>query len=85
MDTSDIGQYGTLRLVKRQDALSVVASYPIDEESLTFGRDPTCSVRLYYPGVSGVHAKIFFEERKVSNEPSLCCVLIIRGSSFRPS
>lgn len=67
MDSSDIGQYGTLRLVKRQDAQSVIASYPIDEESITFGRDPTCSVRLYYPSVSAVHAKIFFEERKVSN------------------
>ncbi|KAF7976909.1 hypothetical protein HWV62_5300 [Athelia sp. TMB] len=64
MDSSDIGQYGTLRLVKRQDAQSVVASFPIDDESLTFGRDPTCSVRLYYPTVSAVHAKIFFEERK---------------------
>jgi len=41
-----------------------VAVFPIDEETVTFGRDPTCSVRLYYPDVSALHAKLVFQERK---------------------
>lgn len=65
MDSTEIGRFGTLRLVKRLDPQTIVASFPIDDESVTFGRDPNCSVRLYYPTVSAVHAKIFFQERKV--------------------
>ncbi|KAG2040487.1 hypothetical protein BDR03DRAFT_948906 [Suillus americanus] len=41
-----------------------VAAFPIDEETVTFGRDTTCSVRLYYPEISALHAKIVFQERK---------------------
>jgi hypothetical protein len=65
MDGSVFGRYGVLRFMKRHED-TVVASYPIDDEELTFGCDPTCSVRLYYPTVSPLHAKIFFQERKVS-------------------
>lgn len=65
MDSSEIGRYGTLRLVKRLSPQTIVASFPIDEEELTFGRDPKCSVRLYYPSVSAVHARIIFQDRKV--------------------
>lgn len=65
MDSAEIGSYGTLRLVKRVDPSSVVAAFPIDDDTVTFGRDPSCSVRLYYPTVSAVHAKIVFQERKV--------------------
>lgn len=65
MDSSEVGQYGTLRLVKRLDPQSVVAAFPIDDDAVTFGRDPKCSVRLYYPSVSAVHAKIVFQDRKV--------------------
>lgn len=65
MDSSEIGRFGTLRLVKRLDPQTIVASFPIDDETVTFGRDPNCSVRLYYPTVSAIHAKIFFQERKV--------------------
>lgn len=61
---SQIGRYGTVALVKRQDNAPVTA-FGIDVDQLTFGRDPTCSVRLYYPDVSLVHCKIVFEERKV--------------------
>ncbi|KLO18960.1 hypothetical protein SCHPADRAFT_865893 [Schizopora paradoxa] len=64
-DASEVGRYGTIRLMKRTEEDGVVASYPIDDEVVTFGRDPTCSVRLYYQWVSTLHCKIIFEERKV--------------------
>ncbi|KAG0697660.1 hypothetical protein DFH29DRAFT_1021395 [Suillus ampliporus] len=63
MDGSEIGLFGTLRLMKRTTN-EQVAAFPIDEETVTFGRDPTCSVRLYYPDISALHAKIVFQERK---------------------
>ncbi|KAG2129170.1 uncharacterized protein EDB93DRAFT_1095584 [Suillus bovinus] len=63
MDGSEIGLFGTLRLMKRSTD-EQVAAFPIDEETVTFGRDPTCSVRLYYPEISALHAKIVFQERK---------------------
>ncbi|KAG1886565.1 hypothetical protein F4604DRAFT_1572094 [Suillus subluteus] len=63
MDGSEIGLFGTLRLMKRTTD-EQVAAFPIDEETVTFGRDPTCSVRLYYPEISALHAKIVFQERK---------------------
>ncbi|KAG2747329.1 hypothetical protein P692DRAFT_20806995 [Suillus brevipes Sb2] len=63
MEGSEIGQFGTLRLMKRTTD-EQVAAFPIDEEAVTFGRDPTCSVRLYYPEISALHAKIVFQERK---------------------
>ncbi|TFK32171.1 hypothetical protein BDQ12DRAFT_716574 [Crucibulum laeve] len=67
MDTngfSQVGRYGTISLMKQQEPDSVVTSFGIDSEELTFGRDPTCSVRLYYSDVSLVHCKIIFEQRK---------------------
>ena len=64
MDGTEIGSFGTLRLMKRTTN-EQVAAFPIDEETVTFGREPTCSVRLYYPDVSALHAKIVFRERKV--------------------
>ncbi|KAG1809673.1 uncharacterized protein BJ212DRAFT_596502 [Suillus subaureus] len=63
MDGSEIGLFGSLRLMKRMTD-EQVAAFPIDEETVTFGRDPTCSVRLYYPEISALHAKIVFQERK---------------------
>lgn len=71
MDTSEIGRFGTLRFMKRLDPEAMVAAYPIDEEEITLGRDPACSVRLYYQDVSLVHCKIVFEERKVRSARSL--------------
>lgn len=68
MDTTgfcDIGRYGTISLLKRNDPETVITAFGIDTEELSFGRDPACSVRLYYPDVSLVHCKIVFEERKV--------------------
>ncbi|KAF9461792.1 hypothetical protein BDZ94DRAFT_1323128 [Collybia nuda] len=61
---SQIGRYGTICLMKRHEPDTVVTSFGIDTEELTFGRDPTCGVRLYYSDVSLVHCRIVFEERK---------------------
>ncbi|EMD36936.1 hypothetical protein CERSUDRAFT_73959 [Gelatoporia subvermispora B] len=62
MDASEVGRYGTLSLLKRLDPSTVVATYPIDDSEVTIGRDPNCSIRLYYPAVSAMHCKIFFDE-----------------------
>ncbi|TFK52759.1 hypothetical protein OE88DRAFT_1627539, partial [Heliocybe sulcata] len=64
MDASDVGRYGTLKFMKRTDVNAVAAVFPIDEEEVTFGRDPRCDVRLYYGSVSAVHCKIVFQDRK---------------------
>ncbi|KAI6039172.1 hypothetical protein EDC04DRAFT_2547512, partial [Pisolithus marmoratus] len=58
-------RFGTLRLVKRGDSATPVAAFPVDDDAVTFGRDPACSVRLYYSSVSPVHAKLIFQDRKV--------------------
>ncbi|KAI6161798.1 hypothetical protein EDD17DRAFT_1582603 [Pisolithus thermaeus] len=64
MDSSEIGRFGTLRLMKRVDPAMPVAAFPIDDDTVTFGRDPTCSVRLYYSTVSPIHAKLIFQDKK---------------------
>ncbi|KAI0649854.1 hypothetical protein C8Q79DRAFT_900791 [Trametes meyenii] len=64
MDSNDVGRFGTLSLLRRLPVESVVTSYPIDDEELTIGRDQSCSLRLYYPAVSALHAKITFVDRK---------------------
>ncbi|KAI6020440.1 hypothetical protein BKA83DRAFT_4302131 [Pisolithus microcarpus] len=64
MDQSEIGRFGTLRLMKRVDPATPVAAFPIDDDTVTFGRDPTCSVRLYYSTISPVHAKLIFQDKK---------------------
>ena len=68
MDTtgfSQVGRYGTISLMKRNEENTVVTSFGIDVEELTFGRETTCGVRLYYPDVALLHCKVVFEERKV--------------------
>ncbi|KAF7798131.1 hypothetical protein EIP86_009346 [Pleurotus ostreatoroseus] len=64
MDSSEVGRFGTLCLMKRLEPDKVVAAYPIDDEEISFGRDPACSIRLYYDAVSAVHCKIVFVDRK---------------------
>ncbi|KAG5641498.1 hypothetical protein DXG03_005083 [Asterophora parasitica] len=59
-----IGRYGTISLMKRGDPSIAVTAFGIDTDQLTFGRDPTCGVRLYYTDVGLVHCKIVFEEHK---------------------
>lgn len=71
MDSSEVGRFGTLRLMKRTEPHKVVASYPVDEEEVTFGRDPACSIRLYYEAVSALHCKLIFRERKVRENNAL--------------
>ena len=65
MDASDVGKYGTLRVLKRLED-EIVACYPIDDDEVTIGRDPGCNLRLYYDSVSSLHCKLVFNERKVS-------------------
>ena len=77
MDENVFGSYGVLRFMRRHEE-TVVASYPIDDDVLTFGCDPSCSVRLYYPTVSPLHAKIIFQERKVGLS---CCLFIFLRTS----
>ena len=69
MDSSEVGRFGTLCLMKRLEPDKVVAAYPIDDEEISFGRDPSCSIRLYYDAVSAVHCKIVFVDRKVRSTP----------------
>lgn len=66
-DASEVGKYGTIRVLKRKDPSSCIAAYPLDEDECTFGRNTDCSIRLYYPEVSSLHCKIIFEDRKVRN------------------
>ncbi|KAG2112817.1 hypothetical protein BD769DRAFT_1364399 [Suillus cothurnatus] len=84
MDGSEIGLFGTLRLMKRKTD-EQVAAFPIDEETVTFGRDPTCSVRLYYPEISALHAKIVFQERKAFLVVLGAAGLTIDGCPVLPS
>ena len=85
MDTtgfSQIGRYGTLSLVKRAIGKSayggtntgnpnqIITSFGVDNASLTFGRNLTCDVRLYYPEVEGVHARVVWEDEGEKNRPT---------------
>lgn len=65
MDSSYVGRYGTLSLMKKDGSDIPIAHYPIDDEEITIGRDPNCSVRLYYDTISKFHCKITFEDAKV--------------------
>lgn len=65
MENTQIGRYGTMSLLKQNEPDVVVAAFGIDSDNLTFGKDQNCGVRLYYPDVSPIHAKITFQERKV--------------------
>lgn len=80
MDTTgllQVGKYGKLSLLKSVNvkqggskapsggADTVITSFGIDDEEFTFGRDPKCGVRLYYPDVALVHCKIVHVDRKV--------------------
>ncbi|KAF8500709.1 hypothetical protein BU17DRAFT_72038 [Hysterangium stoloniferum] len=53
MDSSEIGRFGTLRLLKRHHPDITIACFPIDDEEVTFGRGRQCSIRLYYAGFVG--------------------------------
>ncbi|KAJ3808622.1 hypothetical protein EV368DRAFT_52272 [Lentinula lateritia] len=63
-ESSQIGRYGTISLMKQDESNSVVTAFGIDSDNLAFGRDQNCGVRLYYPDVSSIHCRITFKERK---------------------
>jgi hypothetical protein len=65
MDPTSVGYYGTLMFLRAKDPEQVVTAYPIDTQTVTIGREPSCDIRLYYPDVSALHAKIVFQDRKV--------------------
>ncbi|KAH8101695.1 hypothetical protein BXZ70DRAFT_931561 [Cristinia sonorae] len=85
MDSSEIGRYGTLHLMKRLDPNAFAASYPIDEEEITIGRDTNCSIRLYYDTVSMLHCKIIFRERKAFVEVLGTNGLLVDGCPVFPA
>lgn len=75
MDTSgfcQVGRHGTLSLLKRQSVPigsaddSLLTSFGIDDDELTFGSSTTCDVRLYYSDVDSLHCKIVFDQLKVN-------------------
>lgn len=71
-DSTEIGRFGTLRLLKRHHPDTTVAVFPIDDEVVTFGRSKQCSVRLYYDCVSELHCTLqISEQRKVSSSSPL--------------
>ncbi|KAJ7801293.1 hypothetical protein B0H14DRAFT_2896265 [Mycena olivaceomarginata] len=71
MDTP--GRFGTIELLRqRPDGAFaaecspsddiLIASFGVDTPTVSFGRDPNCSVRLYYKAVAPLHARILFNE-----------------------
>lgn len=62
--TDTQGRYGTLRLISTKSG-KAVSSFPVDGDVLTFGRDVSCDVRMYFVAVSSLHAKLVFEDSKV--------------------
>ncbi|KAJ7745958.1 hypothetical protein B0H14DRAFT_458333 [Mycena olivaceomarginata] len=60
MDTP--GRFGTVELLRKTGEDAVIASFGVDTPTVSFGRDPTCSVRLYYPAVAPLHARIVFND-----------------------
>ncbi|KAI5116249.1 hypothetical protein M0805_007963 [Coniferiporia weirii] len=85
VDASEVGKYGSIRLLKRREPSTVIASYPIDEEEVTFGRDPSCNVRLYYQWVSSLHCKLIFDERKAFLQVLGANGVIVDGCQVYPA
>ncbi|KAG6872992.1 hypothetical protein C0995_004368 [Termitomyces sp. Mi166 len=69
--SAQVGRYGTISLMKRQEPNVPLTSFGIDTPELTFGRDPSCGVRLYYTEIAVVHSKILFDE----DRKAFMCVL----------
>ncbi|KAG8859708.1 hypothetical protein FRB96_004282 [Tulasnella sp. 330] len=62
-DMDTVGRYGTVALVRKLTFESVT-SYPVDDERTTFGRDPKCSIRMYFHAVDPLHCTLYFEDGK---------------------
>jgi pSer/pThr/pTyr-binding forkhead associated (FHA) protein len=65
MDPTSVGHYGTLVFLSAKDPEKIVTAYPVDSQTVTIGRDPSCDIRLYYADVSATHCKLVFSDRKV--------------------
>ncbi|KAG9008206.1 hypothetical protein FRB93_006774 [Tulasnella sp. JGI-2019a] len=62
-DMDTVGRYGTVSLVRKLTFESVT-SYPVDDERTTFGRDPKCSIRMYFHFVDPLHCTLYFDDGK---------------------
>ncbi|KAJ7071876.1 hypothetical protein B0H15DRAFT_869691 [Mycena belliarum] len=82
------GRYGTIQLLRQNPAAGVsevVTSFGVDTQSVSFGRGTTCSVRLYYPDVAPVHARIVFNDaRKAFLEICGAAGLSVDGCTVYP-
>ncbi|KAJ7210677.1 hypothetical protein B0H12DRAFT_1033612, partial [Mycena haematopus] len=84
MDTP--GRFGVIELLRSTGEDVVIASFGVDTSTVSFGRDPTCSVRLYYPAVEPLHARIVFnEDRKAFVEVLGQNGVIVDGCMVFPS
>ncbi|KAJ7207466.1 hypothetical protein GGX14DRAFT_366201, partial [Mycena pura] len=82
------GRYGTIALLRQSQTteVNVVTSFGVDTPAVSFGRDPTCSVRLYYPDVSPLHARIVFNDaRKAFLEVLGARGLVVDGCHVFPN
>jgi hypothetical protein len=59
------GRYGTVRVLSKKAPHSPFLSYPVDQERISFGRDTSCDVRMYFVQVDEVSCNLIFEEYKV--------------------
>ncbi|KAK0191306.1 hypothetical protein F5146DRAFT_595514 [Armillaria mellea] len=59
----DIGRFGTVSLLDASTG-NAITTFGIDTSPVTFGSDPNCTVRLFYPSISASHAHITFHDLK---------------------
>ncbi|KAK0231149.1 hypothetical protein IW262DRAFT_1454057 [Armillaria fumosa] len=59
----DVGRFGIVSLLDASTGNAITA-FGIDTSPVTFGSDPSCTVRLFYPSISASHAHITFHDLK---------------------
>ncbi|KAJ7054290.1 hypothetical protein C8F01DRAFT_501654 [Mycena amicta] len=79
------GRFGTIALLRQNTPDDVVTSFGVDTPAVSFGRDPNCSVRLYYPDVAPIHARIVFHDKKAFLEVLGEQGLIVDGCQVFPT
>lgn len=82
--TDRSGRYGILRLLSSKTKLPVT-SFPVDSDVLTFGRDTTCDVRMYFTFVSPLHAKLVFEDEQAFLSVMGMQGVVVNGNVVMPS
>ncbi|KAF8314336.1 uncharacterized protein EI90DRAFT_469122 [Cantharellus anzutake] len=82
--TDLLGRYGVLRLLSNKTR-KPVTSFPVDSDVLTFGRDTTCDVRMYFTFVSPLHAKLVFESGQAFLSVMGMQGIVVNGSVVMPS